>query len=251
MCAVVVALLPAWRIGRGALRPALNAGGRTDHAGGGGLRHLLIVGQISASVALVAVALILTRSFVRLLAVDPGFEASHVLTLRTSLPENVYRDGHSIVAAYSEMRHRLAQIPGAFAVGAAAGLPLASLRGDTGLRIAATPNVRGSADWQVVTPGYFEALGTPLRSGRAFTDGDVQGMQPVAVVNETLSRVYFRGRNPLGERIAVGVSGGWCTIVGVVADVHHRGLDAAPRPEVTSRTRSSGSADRTVPGYRR
>ena len=140
--------------------------------------------------------------------------------------------GPRIVGAYSEMRHRLARIPGAFAVGAAAGLPLASVRGDTGLRTAATPNVRGSADWQVVTPGYFDALGTPLRSGRAFTDGDVHGTQPVAMVNETLARVYLSGHNPVGERIAVGVSGGWCTVVGVVADVHHRGLDAAPRPEV-------------------
>jgi putative ABC transport system permease protein len=230
-CTLLVGLLPAWRAGRGAVQTALSLGGRWDHAARAGVGRSLLAGQMAASVALVAVALLLTRSFARLIDVDPGFDAAHVLTFRTSLPDDAYRDGAAVVRASAEIRRRLTDVAGAIAVGGVTGLPLATVRGDTSLRIENQPAVRGSADWQVVTPGYFEALKTPLRAGRLFTDADQSNTTAVAVVNNALVRTYFSGRSPVGRRIALGLDRGWCTIVGVVADVHHRGLDAPPRAE--------------------
>jgi putative ABC transport system permease protein len=89
-----------------------------------------------------------------------------------------------------------------------------------------------AADWQVVTPGYFEAIGTPLREGRTFTDADTATSLPVIIVNETMAEKYWTGTSAVGRRMAMGGNGVWLTVVGVVADVHHRGLDMLPRPEM-------------------
>jgi hypothetical protein len=116
------------------------------------------------------------------------------------------------------------------AAGAVTGLPLASTRGDWGIRIEGRPSDPRdnlAADWQVVTPGYFEALGTPLRGGRTFTDADRADTLLVIVINETMAKKYWPGVDAIGRRMRMGGSE-WITVVGVVADIHHRGLQ--PRP---------------------
>ena len=227
-------IVPAIQSSRGDLQPALKEGGRDSRVGTGWLRRVLVVGELAASVVLVAAALLLTRSFARLLDVDAGFNPSHALTLRTSLPAQAYADPAAMVRAYAEVGRRLRESPGVQAAGAVTGLPLASTRGDWSIRIEGRPvgNERSiAADWQVVTPGYFEAIGTPLREGRTPTDADTAASLPVIVVNETMAKKYWPGVSPIGRRMAMGRSG-WITVVGVVADVHHRGLDAVPRPEM-------------------
>ena len=121
------------------------------------------------------------------------------------------------------------------AAGAVTGLPLATTRGDWGIRIEGrevTPGGNLAADWQVVTPGYFEAMGTPLDQGRLFTDADRADTLPVIVINETMARVFWPGINPLGRRLTMGGNTRWLTIVGIVADVRHRGLDGQARAEM-------------------
>jgi predicted permease len=231
-CTALFGTLPALRASRASLLPVLKEGGRSDRASGGRLRQGLIVAEIAASLALVAAALLLTRSFSRLLAVNAGFDAAHVLTLRTSLPETSYRDGLLAASAFAEMGRRIRETPGVVAAGAVTGLPLATVRGYTAFQIESVPTQNAAADWQVVTPGYFEALGTPIRGGRSFTDADRPDTLPAVIINEVMARRFFAGRNPVGQRIAIGMNRGWLTIVGVVADVHHRGLDAVPRPEL-------------------
>src|SRR6185369_17554094 len=93
---IIFGVVPALHAARTNLQPALKEGGRDSHASTGWLRRTLVVGEIAASVTLVAAALLLTRSFARLLAVDRGFNAAHVLTLRTSLPSTTYRDAASM-----------------------------------------------------------------------------------------------------------------------------------------------------------
>jgi putative ABC transport system permease protein len=83
-----------------------------------------------------------------------------------------------------------------------------------------------------VTPGYFEALGTPLRAGRTFTDADRADTLPVIVVNETMARTFWAGTSPIGRRLTMGDNMRFITVVGVVADTHHRGLDQTPRAEM-------------------
>jgi putative ABC transport system permease protein len=227
--------VPALQSSRADLQPVLKEGGRESRVATGWLRRALVVGEVAASVVLVAAALLLARSFARLLEVDSGFNPAHVLTLRTSLPNQSYAQGSAMVRAYVEIGRRLRESPGVQAAGAVTGLPLASTRGDWGIRIEGRPvdNQRSiAADWQVVTPGYFEAIGTPLRAGRTFTDADAAGTLPVIVVNETMASKFWPGTSPVGRRMMMGGNGVWITVVGVVGDVHQRGLDMLPRPEM-------------------
>jgi putative ABC transport system permease protein len=232
---ILFGIVPAIQSSRADLQPALKEGGRDSRVATGWLRRVLVVGEVAASVVLVAAALLLARSFARLLDVDAGFNPAHVLTLRTSLPNQAYTEPAAMVRAYAEVGRRLREAPGVQAAGAVTGLPLASTRGDWGIRIEGRPtdNQRSiAADWQVVTPGYFEAIGTPLRAGRTFTDADAANTLPVIVVNETMAKKFWPGTSAIGRRMMMGGNGVWITVVGVVADVHHRGLDLLPRPEM-------------------
>jgi putative ABC transport system permease protein len=232
---VLFGIVPALQSSRADLQPVLKEGGRDSRVGSGWLRRVLVVSEIAASVVLVASAMLLARSFARLLDVDAGFNPAHVLTLRTSLPNTTYADAGAMVRAYTEVGRRLRESPGVQAAGAVTGLPLASTRGDWGIRLEGRP-VEGqaglAADWQVVTAGYFEALGTPLRAGRTFTGADTADTLPVIVVNETMARKFWPGESAVGRRLTMGDNGRWITVAGVVADVHHRGLDMQPRPEM-------------------
>jgi putative ABC transport system permease protein len=233
---ILFGIVPAIQSSRADLQPVLKEGGRDSRVATGWLRRVLVVGEVAASVVLVAAALLLARSFARLLDVDAGFNPAHVLTLRTSLPSATYTSGAATVRAYAEVGRRLRDSPGVQSAGGVTGLPLATTRGDWGIRIegqpAPTARTNTAADWQVVTPGYFDAIGTPLRAGRPITDADAADTLPVIVVNETMAKKYWPGVNPIGRRMMMGGNGVWLTVVGVVADVHHRGLDMLPRPEM-------------------
>jgi putative ABC transport system permease protein len=232
---LVFGIVPALQSSRADLQPMLKEGGRDSRVSSGWLRRGLVVAEVAASVALVAAALLLARSFTRLLAVDAGFNPAHVLTLRTSLPPARYQDGASMVRAYAEVGRRLRESPGVQSAGGVTGLPLATTRGDWSVVLEGdTPTARlgRAADWQVVTPGYFEAMGTAVKAGRTFTDADRADTLPVIVVNEAMAGRFWPGQNPIGRRLTMGRNDRWITVVGVVADVHHRGLDAAPRSEM-------------------
>jgi putative ABC transport system permease protein len=228
-------IVPALQSSRTDLQSVLKEGGRDSRVGAGWLRRVLVASEIAASVVLVAAAMLLARSFARLLDVDAGFNAAQVLTLRTSLPNATYTDSASMVRAYADLGRRLRESPGVQAAGAVTGLPLATTRGDWGIRIEGRPmdpREGLAADWQVVTPGYFEALGTPLRAGRTFTDADTATTLPVIVVNQTMAKKFWPGADAIGRRLTMGSNDRWITVVGVVADIHHRGLDMEPRPEM-------------------
>jgi putative ABC transport system permease protein len=232
---IVFGIVPALQSSRADLQPILKEGGRDSRVGSGWLRRGLVVAEVAASVALVAAALLLARSFTRLLAVDAGFNPSHVLTLRTSLPPARYPDAASMVRAYAEVGRRLREAPGVQSAGGVTGLPLATTRGDWSVVLegdAPTRRLDRAADWQVVTPGYFEAMGTTVKAGRTFTDADRADTLPVIVINEAMANRFWPGGNPIGRRLTMGRNDRWITIVGVVSDVHHRGLDAVPRPEM-------------------
>jgi predicted permease len=233
---ILFGIVPAIQSSRADLQPVLKEGGRDSRVATGWLRRILVVGEVAASVVLVAAALLLARSFARLLDVDAGFNPAHVLTLRTSLPSTTYTSGAAAVRAYAEVGRRLRESPGVQSAGGVTGLPLATTRGDWGIRIegqpAPTALTNTAADWQVVTPGYFEAIGTPLKAGRAITEADAADTLAVIVVNETMAKKYWPGVSPVGRRMMMGGNGVWLTVIGVVSDVHHRGLDVLPRPEM-------------------
>jgi putative ABC transport system permease protein len=232
---LIFGIVPALQSARADLQPVLKEGGRDSRVAAGWLRRVLVVSEIAASVVLVAAAMLLARSFTRLLDVDAGFDAARVLTLRTTLPPTQYADAKAMVLAYTKIGQRLRESPGVLAAGAVTGLPLATVRGDWGVVIegdTTESRIGRAADWQLVTPGYFEAMGMKVRAGRALTDADRADTLRVIVINESMAKKYWPGQSPLGRRLTWGRNANWITVVGVVGDVHHRGLDADARPEM-------------------
>jgi putative ABC transport system permease protein len=237
--AVLFGLVPALQVSRAGSREILNENGRS-HSGRTRLRHALVVGQVVAASVILVVAGLLIKSFVRLTHVPSGIDSEHVLTLRVTLPASRYPERSNITGFFGQLLSRVRALPGVKTAGASSGLPLAVQSGDWNFDIEGRPRIGtrspGAADWHVVTPGYFEALGIPLRRGRLPAESDVSAAPPVVFINETTARTLFKDEDPIGRRIRLGRSTGaeqpWRTIAGVVGDVRHRGLAMPPMPEM-------------------
>jgi predicted permease len=207
------------------------------------LRRGLVVGQIALALMLVSASGLLVQSFRRLRQVDPGFDPGQVLTARVDLGPVRYHDNRDIWAFYHELIRRVSALPGVQSAAVARALPMTG-RLDIGdwsfvreghYSIPITPADRSHADWQVVTPDYFRTMRIPVRAGRAFEEGDVIGSPGVIIVNQTLASEVWPEGDAIGQRVLLGggaIDSAWRTVVGVVGDVRHRGLDAAARPEM-------------------
>jgi putative ABC transport system permease protein len=192
-------------------------------------RSLLVMAEMALAALLVIGAGLTIRSFLKLLDIDPGFDARSALTLRLSLPETQYPTTEGVVGFFDRVGTEVRGLPGVQAAGFARLLPLASTIGDAGMSIEGRPVGPGepnrSADWQAVTPGYFEAMGMRLVRGRFLDSTDVADGAQVIAINQTLAREYFPDQDPIGQRIRVGRDTTlWRTIVGVIGDVHHNSL---------------------------
>ncbi len=202
-------------------------------------RQLLMGGQVALALVLLVASGLLFRSFVRLRAVDPGFNPASTLTFQIGLPRSDYPDRQRIVAAHQALLDRLSALPGVTAASATNCVPLSG-RGFCGgapffVEHDAAPGVNANRPIVAVRPvaaSFFDAMGMPLIRGRGLTRGDLESNEPVAVVNDTLARIAFPGQDPLGKRIRLGphvVAGLWFTIVGVVPTTPTIAL-AEPRP---------------------
>ncbi len=236
---------------------ALRDGGRGATAGRGRrrLRSVLVVAEVALSVVLLVGAALLLQSLWALQRVELGFRPDHVLTARLSLPETGYAEPEKVVAFYRQVLERVRALPGVRAAGLLRLLPLGAPIGDWGLDVdgfVESPGLNAKGDWQVASDGAVEALGERLVRGRAFTAADTADSEPVALVNETMARTYWPGRDALGGRIRQGsnVERPWATVVGIVADVRHNGV-TVPIKEKFYRPhsqfhRSTGFAPRTM-----
>ena len=208
------------------------ARGATSGARHARLRGLLVVGEVALSLVLLVGAGLLVRSFLALRAVDPGFDAEHVLTARVSLPASAYR-GASIGDFYQRLLDGLSALPGVRAAGAATKLPL-TLAGQHLFVVRDPAFPPALSSHAVVLGDYFQAVGIPLRRGRFFDSRDREGAEHVLIVNETLARTYFPGQNPVGQQIKLGSRESpdpWFTVVGVVADAKDKGLGSDAMPQ--------------------
>ncbi|HEU5218949.1 MAG TPA: ABC transporter permease [Gemmatimonadales bacterium] len=229
---VLFGLIPVAQVTRMNLAGVLHEGGRGQSGGPGRRRGrtLLVIAEMALAVLLVIGAGLTIRSFRNLQRVDPGFEGRNVLTFRLTLPTTRYADAQAVEGFYQNLGDQVRLLPGVRAAGFVRVLPLAAEIGDAGLQIEdkpTPPNEPGrSADWQAVSPGFFEAMGMRLSSGRFFDGTDQSGGNPVVIINQTLAREYFPGEDPLGKRLRIfgGNQQPWRTIVGVVGDYHHNGL---------------------------
>ncbi|MEO8682174.1 MAG: ABC transporter permease [Vicinamibacterales bacterium] len=228
---IVFGLAPALRTLRLNLVDSLREGNQQSTVGGSRqrLRGLLVVAEVALAVVLVVGAGLMIRSLSALGKIDLGFNADHMLTMRVSIPEARYDTPEKVVAFYRQLMERVRGLPGVQSAGVVRVLPLATSIGDFGLDVDGfqeSPGHNAKGDWQIVTDGAFEAMGTRLLRGRWFTATDTTDGQPVAVVNETLARTYWTDPNAVvGGRIRVGrQTNPWATVVGIVADERHNGV---------------------------
>ena len=225
----VFGIVPAIHAARRDPQEALRADGR--HSTGGTrrtqLRALLTVGEVALSVALLIGAGLLVRSFAMLQQVDPGFEASGVMTARVTLPASTYPDSPARRAFWVRLLDDLRGRPGIDAAAIASGPPLSGdfTAGDVRLP-SQSEDEAGSSNWRLAGPGYFAALGIPVR-GREFTLQDAIDTPPVAIISQALAEKYFPNDDPVGRTLIMGSFGDTPhTIVGVAGDVRTFGLDA-------------------------
>ncbi len=235
---VLFGLAPAWESARSITHESLKEGGRGASAGmmSQRLRRALVVAEVALSLTLLVGAGLLLRSFLKLLDVESGFRAGGVLTARLALPQAKYPGPAQVRSFYRDFVERAAHIPGVDAAGAINSLPLSGSGGSGTTTVdteAVPPGQRTpEADWRIVTPGYFQAMGIPLLSGRFFDERDTDTSQQVAVIDETMANTYWPNQDAVGQRIKRG--GGqstqpWRTVVGVVRHVRHRTLEARSR----------------------
>jgi putative ABC transport system permease protein len=205
---------------------------------GGRMRRALVVSEVALSLALLAGAGLFIRTTDALMNVDPGFDASRILTMRLTLPREKYQ-GERVGAFFDDLIDRVGHIPGVVSVGAASQYPPAEFtRRRAGVvgREGAGPDLP-SANVTVATPGSFGALGMTLRAGRLLAATDRENTPSVAVVNEAFARRFLAGADPLRQRIrvegmAASARGGAIEVVGIVADTRNAGLRQPPEPEV-------------------
>ncbi|HEY7611779.1 MAG TPA: ABC transporter permease [Gemmatimonadales bacterium] len=237
-------LAPAWYAARPDLSRALTDGGRGGSAGARRqrFRRALVVTQIALALMLVVAAGLLIRSFERMRGVDPGFDPEGLLTARIELSPVRYDSSQAIRAFYERLVARADAMPGVRSAAVVKALPMAEPEiGDWSFlregRFSLPPKQQdwNLSYWQAVGPGYFETMRMPLLQGRGIEPSDRAGSLQVAVVNRTLARQAWPGEDPIGQRLLMGGGAAdsvWRTVVGIVGDVRHRGLDADPRPEI-------------------
>jgi predicted permease len=227
---LVFGLVPALRTLRLNLVDSLREGGQQTVAGHRQrLRGALVVAEVSLAVVLVIGAGLMVRSLGALARIDLGFEADNLLTLRVSVPNARYDTPEKVIDFYRRLNERVRALPGVQSAGFVRVLPLATSIGDYGLDVEGyeeSPGRNAKGDWQIASDGAFEAMQSRLQRGRWFTAADTSDTQPVAVVNETLARTYWKDPNAVvGGRIRVGnMKNPWVTVVGVVADERHNGV---------------------------
>jgi putative ABC transport system permease protein len=232
LATVLSSVLPAAAFSRLPLEQELRASGPRASGRESNWRRILVAGQIGIAIALLFTATALSRSFVKLLDVPPGFSPEHVWTGSVQLPYERYRSGSLPVRAFfQELVRRISALPGVESASGAESLPFSS--GGAAAEFdfpnrSKTP-VRPSASINGVLPGYFETMRIPLLKGRTFTEQDIASTPSVAVINKAFAEKYFPDEDPIGQLISYN---GPNRIVGVVRDVLNRNLAEGPRPEL-------------------
>lgn len=239
VAALIFGLLPAWH----ALRRSSDSTSRTLTTRGSTsgprqqrARTAVLITQVAIAVVLVAGAGLAVRSLLNLQRVQKGFDPAGVVTFDVVLPGARFPDPAAMLALYRHFLETFESDRQFKAVGLTTHLPLSGNDLENSFRVAGyvPPSPEGTpvAGVRGISPGYLPAMGIPLRNGRNLTSADREGTQPVVLVNESFARKYFAGSNPLGGQVSMTEADPWRTVVGIVADVKHRGLDADARPEV-------------------
>jgi putative ABC transport system permease protein len=233
---VVFGLLPALHASGTRLREALTeSAGATPSLYARRVLGGLVVAEVAMALVLLVGAGLMTRSFTKLLQVDPGFEPGNLVAAQIFLPPTKYRDRHRLAQFFDDVVALVRAEPGVRAAAAVSALPLH----DVGTASALPFSIEGQtppptedplADVRTVAPGYFETMKITLLEGRFLDERDTAEAPRSSVINDTMARRYFPDRSPVGQ--VMQSPHGKSVVVGVVADVRNQGLDSEPRKQV-------------------
>ena len=232
---IAVGLWPAIRMSR--VDPAADLrGAGPSSAGSQSLtaRRGLVASEVAISLVLAVTTALFVQSLRRLQQIEPGFDTTNVLSMRLSLSRERYPDRESVLAFQQRLDARLRALPGVDRVGGVSLIPLSGMRASVDFIVDGRPVRREDmteAEYRVVSPDYFDAIGMRLVAGRAFTERDRAGAVDVAIINRRMADRLWPGRDPIGVRLRIEPGARIdqvVEIVGVVNDVKHFGLDGAP-----------------------
>ena len=234
---IVFGLAPALQVSKPNLNSSLKEGTRGTSSASHRLRSSLVVFEVALSLMLLVGAGLLTRSFLSLLKTDPGFNPDNVLTMNLVLPRAKYKDEPAAAAFYNDLVQRVKAQPGVESAAFVNYLPLGGANSSDSYLVEGEPEPAPGQEhdgrYRVATPDYFRTMEISIVRGRAFTEQDKAGAQPVVIVNETLARRHWPGQDPLGKRIRFYGpldKAPWMQIVGVIKDVKHE-LNIPVEPE--------------------
>jgi putative ABC transport system permease protein len=230
--AVVVGLAP--RRGRRVtnISDGLRSGRRLTGTRHSAVRAGLVITEMALALTLLVSAGLLARSVARLLDVDKGFDPRNLLTLEVSSVGARYPDDAAVFAHHDRVRDAVASLPGVVSVAVANQLPLGGNMDMYGVvaqdKPTSNPEMVPSGDRYVVSADYFRTMRIPVLQGRAFTAAEERdSVNMVALVSAALAQRIWPGESPLGKRIRLGgPTRPWRTVIGVTANVRHKGLDA-------------------------
>ncbi len=241
LCGLGFGLAPARRFSAADPHELLKTGQQITASSTLGMQGLLVGAQFALSLVLLASAGLLIRSFVEVLALDPGFQPDHILTMKVQFANPDATPPARMADYYQQAWERLHKIPGVQAVGTAGNIFFLEENQNHALR-----QVEGHAPepvdswtplvWTQVSGDYFRAMAIPLLQGRYFTAQDGPESPPVAIINQTLAKRYWPGEDSIGKRLKGfdprGRNDEWVTVVGLVADMRSHGLERVPMAEI-------------------
>jgi putative ABC transport system permease protein len=239
---IIFGFAPAWQVSKVDIQETLkeSARGSAGSLKRNRLRSLLVVTEVALSLILLIGAGLLFRSFLQLQAVNPGFSAERVLTLRLSPSGANFRQDRQYVDFYKQVTQRLSGLSGVEAVGAINNLPLSKgrttaywIQGQPLLPTDQWPGV----NYRNITPDYFRVLNIPVVQGRGFEERDNASAPLVALINQAAADRDFAGENPIGKRFNFGARDAndqpiWFEIIGVVANIRSLELPSPAIPEI-------------------
>ena len=238
LSALFFGLIPALHASKVALIEDLKGNGKGTTEGGSKsrVRNLLILSEVSLALLVLIGAGLLTKSYIRLQEVQPGFDSEKLLVIRLSPSQTRYDSAEKVAAFYDQLQNRISRLPGVDASGATSTLPLSGSNVRINFNIAGhlpkTLAEQPVTQYRMIGPGYFRAMKIPIHSGRDFRNSDTSMSQPVAIINQTLAARYRIGVNSAIEIDDNNQGPRQVAIIGIVGDVKHTGLQADPAPEL-------------------
>jgi predicted permease len=197
------------------------------------IRNALLTAQVALALVLVIAAGLLVRSFQHMLHADAGFEASRVVTFELPVPSAKYGDMSRLVGLYKRVLEQLQRVPGVRSAGFASLVPMGGSSDAAMIRIQEHPGAIDAANFALISPGYFRAIGAPFLRGRDITDADDLSTLPVTIINSEMAKKYWPGEDPIGKQVSIDSTGAPLrTIVGVVGDIKQTSLREEPAPKM-------------------